>query len=267
MRVLNISDLHFEWNVKGSDYSKFINENVADVIVLSGDIGVGTSILPFIEHLISLGHQVILVLGNHDYYGNHVDALIDQWRTIANTIPELHFLQEESVVIGEIEFIGATLWTSLGTNNKEEPIDYFVRQSAKKSDDFTKILNWTPELMKERFYREFDSLKSMVKSSNAKYKIVCTHYLPSYQSIHSSYYGHTSNALFATEISSWICDEDIAIWFHGHTHTSANYLINDTYVSCNPLGYVDLNWTNPNFSWVLPIFTIHEKGISVRYPN
>jgi Icc-related predicted phosphoesterase len=36
------------------------------------------------------------------------------------------------------------------------------------------------------------------------------------------------------------------IWTHGHTHESADYMIGQTRLVCNPYGYVDAE-TNKNF--------------------
>ena len=90
--VLPLSDLHLEYNLSLRDFNTVIDSKVADIVILSGDIAGGTHALPFIQHLISLGYQVVYVLGNHEFYGYDVDELIEEWRNIAVNIPELHFL-------------------------------------------------------------------------------------------------------------------------------------------------------------------------------
>jgi predicted MPP superfamily phosphohydrolase len=249
MKILHLTDLHLEWNKNLIDFSTVIDVKVAKVVVLTGDIAGGTHALPFIKHLISLGYIVIYVLGNHEFYGHNVDDLIKEWREISKDIENFHFLEGESVVIDDVEFFGTCLWTSMGTSSKEDFVDFYLKLKIKKSDDFTLIKNWSVDKMKDRFYDAWSNLQKMIENSTANKKVVLMHYLPSYQSIHECYINSPQNPMFATELSNYFAYSDVDAIFHGHTHTSCRYMMNNCLVTCNPYGYHDNHMRNPNFSW------------------
>jgi predicted phosphodiesterase len=247
MKILHLTDLHLEFNKNLIDFSSVINTKVAKVVVLTGDIAGGTHSLPFIKHLISLGYIVIYILGNHEFYGHDIDELINEWRKISKNIDNFHFLEGDSVVIDDVEFFGTCLWTSVGTRNKDEFADPLLKYHIK---DFSSIKNWSVEKMKDRFYSSFENLQQMIDKSNANKKVVLIHYLPSYESIHESYFGSPQNPLFASELGYYFAYSDVKGIFHGHTHTKCDYFLGDCFVRCNPYGYHDLNMKNPEFSWL-----------------
>lgn len=251
--ILQLTDLHLEWNTKLTNFSSVLPNKIADFVVLTGDIAVGTNALNFIKHLLKQGSIVIYVLGNHEFYNNNVDLLIEEWRKISNEIDNFYFLEGESVLIEDIEFFGSCLWTSLGTRNKQENVDFFLKQRIKRSDDFFSIKNWSVDKMKNYHYDSILKLKNLISKSKSNNKVVLTHYLPSYQSIHPNFIHNENNCFWASELIDFIYNSDIDYWFHGHTHNSCDYFI-DTLkgkcnVFCNPYGYHEYNQINPDFSW------------------
>lgn len=254
MSLLHLTDLHLEFYLKLRDFSTVVPNKIADIALLTGDIAGGTYAKHFIDYLISLDYTVIYVLGNHEFYGHDVDKLINEWRSIANQTENLYFLESDSVVIDDVEFFGTCLWTSLETKSKEDMVDFFLKLKIKKNEDFLKTKNWSVDKMKDRFYDSFNTLQSLINNSNAKHKVVLTHYLPSYQSVHQYYVNSPINSFFATELGDYIASSDIKFWFHGHTHDSFDYIIDNfteegCNIICNPYGYNDINMINPNFSW------------------
>lgn len=86
-----------------------------DVIVAAGDVGVGTQ---GVEWLKTLNKPVVYVAGNHEYWtkrGNKIDMFQVQ-RDIRKAAEgsNVIYLENEKVKIGDVEFIGATLWSNLG---------------------------------------------------------------------------------------------------------------------------------------------------------
>jgi len=245
--ALHLTDLHLEHNSKLVDFNTVVPRKIADYAFLTGDIAGGLHALPFIKHLLSLGYIVFYVLGNHEHYSYCPNKLIQQWRTISAQIQDFYFLENESIVIDDIEIFGATLWTSLGTKNVQEPIDLIFRNAITKSADFSNIDNWMPEDMQKSFYSSFEILKHTMECSQSKYKIVLSHHAPSFNSIHPNYSKSIINNFFATELGNYISYSNIDFWFHGHVHDSADYLIYLCRVICNPFGYIKS--PNPLFSW------------------
>lgn len=260
MRLLQLTDLHLEWNTNLKDYSLFINEKVADVVILTGDIHANVKGISFIQHLIDLGYQVIYVLGNHEFYNRTIDGLIAEWRELASKTPGLHFLEGDSVTIEDVTFFGSCLWTQMGTSSKDEEVDFFLKHRIKREDDFTCIANWNPQAMANRFYEVWEVLQKQITDCKNPKKVMLSHYLPSWQSIHPSYFGNPSNAFFASHLDDFILKSGLTYWFHGHTHTDADYFIGDQKngcrVICKPYGYHDLSMVNPEFNWMKNIYDI-----------
>ena len=82
----------------------------ADVVILAGDIYVRNKGIAWargkFEHI-----PVIYVLGNHEFYGEalpkHIDKLKEQTQGT-----NIHILENESLHIQGIQFLGCTLWTN-----------------------------------------------------------------------------------------------------------------------------------------------------------
>ena len=122
---LLISDLHFEHDRNRTEFSGCFASKPADVVLLAGDIGVGTGALPFIRHLLHLDCEVVYIMGNHEFYCHDIDDTLAAWQVIAADHPKLHILNNQSCIIGDTEIFGTTLWTSLDTKHRDEQIEFF----------------------------------------------------------------------------------------------------------------------------------------------
>ena len=81
--------------------------------------------------------------------------------------------------------------------------------------------------------------------------MVITHHLPSYMSVATAYKNPRDeqfNYLYYSDLDKLVDKADY--WFHGHTHTSADYVLGNCRVICNPRGYSGFD-TNKNFTDVL----------------
>jgi predicted MPP superfamily phosphohydrolase len=111
--AITISDIHLEWDTHLKDFSTVIPEKMADAIFLNGDIAGGEHALPFIKYLLSLEYKVFYVLGNHEFYGENFNELVDFWKNV--DLKNFYFIHQSDVVVDNIRVIGAPLWASLGT--------------------------------------------------------------------------------------------------------------------------------------------------------
>jgi len=87
----------------------------------------------------------------------------------------------------------------------------------------------------------------MLSEWRGQKNVVVTHHLPSAKSSDSRYRDSSLNPAYYSHLDEWIEERDIALWVHGHTHVSNDYMIGDTRVVCNPRGYY-MHDENPNFS-------------------
>lgn len=239
--ILQLTDLHLEFNTKLVDFSQVIDKKYADIVVLTGDIAGSFYAEDFIKHLLDLKYKVIYILGNHEFYGFTINEIISGWQEIAKKYDNFYFLNNSSVVVDGIDFFGTTLWTDLGGR------DWF---SQSYTNDFEAIKNFDIKMWKFLHNEAIYELNKWLENSNSDKKVVLSHYLPSFKSIHERYLNMMeANLFFATELGNLIAYSDIKLWFHGHTHESFDYFIFDKNIICNPYGYHDINMVNKNFSW------------------
>jgi len=104
--VLILSDLHLE-------FASFITPDPAlfDIVVLAGDIGVGVKAVHWARRRSTFaGKPVVLVPGNHEFYNSERTRMLKQLREAA-TCTNVHLLDRDEVILHDVRFLGATLWT------------------------------------------------------------------------------------------------------------------------------------------------------------
>ena len=135
MKLWIISDLHLEF---GQPFAPQPPPD-ADVVVCAGDLLTG-GIVPSIEWLatnIPSSMPVVFTAGNHEYYGGSVQESIRDARLLHDQYPHIHFLENNAVKIGDVKFIGATLWTDFRLNGGDPELAMAAAQSFMK--EYNKI--------------------------------------------------------------------------------------------------------------------------------
>ena len=112
MRLWILSDLHLEY----ADLRTPLTIPDADVCVVAGDLcrAPANGVHWLAEH-IAPAMPCIYVAGNHEFYKGSIREGIEDGRTAATQVAGVHFLENDTVTIGGITFIGATLWTDAGS--------------------------------------------------------------------------------------------------------------------------------------------------------
>jgi len=262
MKLAIVSDLHLEFSPL-----EIKNTGGADVLVLAGDIMIAESIKrlhstdaagtttanssglryrKFIDQVASEFPTVIAVAGNHEFYGGDWFGSIDVLRREYGRHSNVHFMENDCVVIGDTTYIGATLWTDM---NRGSPISMHVAQT--NMSDFHKIRNDHLGYVALRALHVIERHRESVKYINqcllnATDKVVIVgHHAPSFQSIDPRYRAlREMNGAYASDLSDLMLDNPkIKLWIHGHTHSPHDYMIGDTRVLCNPRGYVGVERT------------------------
>ena len=130
MKIHVLNDLHIEF----ADFD--IPDTDADVIVLAGDIGVGTDGLKWIAQQ-AVKKPVIYVPGNHEFY-QHDLALVKHLKDKA--LSHIHVLDNDQVEIDGVRFLGSILWTDFALYGEADKV--LSMQHAKSSmSDFNLINN------------------------------------------------------------------------------------------------------------------------------
>lgn len=246
MIIKLISDLHLEL----SDFS--ISHSNEDILILAGDISSNSKdTLDLISYylLSNTSSQIIYILGNHDYYNKSIDETITFWKNIQ--IDRFHFLHDSSTVINKFRFYGTTLWTDLNNLNFNTMYNCnkYINDYRYIKGNFTSD-RFTPE---ESYMLHMNSKTLLAQTLNniTEPVIVISHHLPSHKSIAPKHKNSILNGAFYSNLDNLV--QKAHTWFHGHTHSSVDYTINNTRVICNPRGYIingipeNTNF-NPNFT-------------------
>ena len=107
MKLLILSDLHAEFETfevpRGLDY---------DVAVFAGDIvAPGRVAARWLREPARVPEKpVVLIAGNHEYYESVLEQELVEMRHQANE-HGIHFLECGETLIGDVRFLGCTLWT------------------------------------------------------------------------------------------------------------------------------------------------------------
>lgn len=227
-----------------SDNSRFIKsepfEVAGDVLVFAGDTGyLRDRILPnlrFWKWASANYREVLLVPGNHEFYGNgDVLAYGDSWSR--EILPNVHYYQNKVVRIDNVDFILSTLWSHIRPED-----EYFVHRGM---NDFRQILyngrRFTPADFNAEHEKCLEFIKQSVAESTAEHIVVVTHHLPSMAVVAPEHKGSLLNSAFATELGNFIADSRIDAWIFGHSHANEEAIIGNTHFVCNQLGCVYYN--------------------------
>lgn len=256
-----MSDLHLEFNDSVDTFT--IPETDSDVIVLAGDIGLTKS--NYFDWVLKQteGKQAIMLCGNHESYIDTLDRVLVAWRDALRG-SHVHFLENDTVVIDGVNFIGATLWTDfslMGKENRQEAMDaaeygmndYRSIKTNKNNlsyDKRWKMPSLTPLDVLQSFqesYKYFEDEMLRIEKKDPNHKtVIVSHHAPCPKSITSFRYHEILKCAYATELSPFMLRYKPKAWLHGHNHENADYMVGDTRVLANPRGY-DPDMLNPNF--------------------
>jgi Icc-related predicted phosphoesterase len=290
MKIAIASDVHLEF---GDLFLK--NEENADVLILSGDICVAADFRksdPYgiIEHGKSQRYidffsrcafqfpSVIYVAGNHEHYNGDYAETFQILRTFLGHIPNLHILDKEHVTLGNVTFIGGTLWTDMNAQdpvtlshiagmmndfriiqNSNEVVSYKTMVNAYDGDGNVKLDGNGLPIQKAEFHKrparftpqdtvqdhkkmlEYIQVTTAMLGENPNKYVVVGHHAPSKASTHPRYKEEViMNGAYSSRLDQFILDNpQIKLWTHGHTHEEFDYMIGSTRVVCNPRGYIN----------------------------
>ena len=222
-----------------------------DLVVLAGDIaGSPAEAVAYAEG--TFDRPVVLIAGNHEFYGHAVPTAIAEGRAAAARSRNVTFLEDESVAIGGVRFIGACLWTDFALFG-ELRIPDAMALARRTLADFDQILAEEPAngLMATRFttrhaadrHRQSRAFidRTLAEPFDGN-SVVVTHHAPARGSIAIRFEADLVTSAFVSDIAGQILERKPTVWVHGHTHENFDYEVGSTRVICNARGF-----GNPNF--------------------
>lgn len=248
-RLHILSDLHL--SMQALD----IPDVAADVTILAGDVSRPRAAL---EWAACLPRPVLFVPGNHEFYGGCIPEVRAELARLAAD-HGVHMLDQQSLVLGGVRFLGATLWSDFNLYGKELS-GQAMAKAAELMRDFHVIRNadgsrFRPQDCARLFAEQFAWLDEQLSMPHAGPTVVITHHAPSLRSVHPRFADSLLSAAFVSDCSSLLGRADL--WVHGHTHDSFDYFSMGTRVICNPRGYC-LKGVNENSAF--------DAGLQVRVP-
>ena len=267
MKISLVSDVHLEFGDLDFD-----NDQGAEVLILGGDICVAHDITQrdlygvmgpeyrsnrfhdFFQRCHARFPHVIYIVGNHEYYHGDFATAFAHLKDVLGYLPNLHVLEKESVVIGDVTFLCGTLWTDM---NAEDPDtlyrirrhmnDFRIIKDSRNPVHYkdpegvfhTREGRFSPETSVEEHRAMLKFVEeSITANPTAKY-VVVGHHSPSRSSTHPQYADQTMvNGAYSSNLDEFIMDRpQIKLWTHGHTHHEFDYMIGSCRVMCNPRGY------------------------------
>lgn len=249
MKISICSDLHLEFGP-----IDLKNVDNAEVLILSGDIMVGSRPNPdFLKMCADQFSNVIYVAGNHEFYHGKWNKTLNDLKEMCDKIDRVHFLENQSVEIKDILFVGCTLWTDM---NNMDTVTMFDVQRA--MNDFRIITfdeagiyrKLDPKDVVQRHLKSKQFILDEVARTSEDQKIVVVgHHAPSKASTHPRYIDeYTINGAYSSDLSGMILDNPkIKLFTHGHTHEPFDYMIGSTRIFCNPRGYANYEERAENF--------------------
>ena len=210
----------------------------ADVVVLAGDIHVGTAGLEWARQQFA-GKPVVYVLGNHEFYHQSIPELTFELKKRCNN-GNVRVMENDAFELDGYTFLGCTLWTDYRVWHDPEAA---MLLAGERLADHTLIQMWRHK----RLFRPWDAAKIYEKSvvwlheelkkHDPARTIVVTHHAPSRLSIPPFHAGSPLNAAFVSDLDQIIADSRVALWIHGHTHENVDYKIARTRILSNQGGY------------------------------
>ena len=256
MKIQVLSDLHIEFERIGSTVSadqydvqqRMLNAD-ADIVVLAGDThtrgrGPGTAFERF------KGKQIVMISGNHEYYGDVYPEHLKELQKNASLFDNVHFLENQSVEIEDVVFLGCTLWTDFklwesgpfaGLYSRFETL----QAAGATMNDYRKIIysgggKYRTLLPNDTIQLHCDSvrwLREQFEIHRGKKVVVVTHTGPSFKSVATLYKKDVLSAAFASHLDDLVEQSGAILWVHGHSHEPCDYMIGKTRVLANPHGY------------------------------
>lgn len=234
MKLNILSDLHLGFGAMDRP------ENDADVVVLAGDISRHREAVAW---ALRFERPVIYVPGNHEFYGSCIEAVtLDLKQLCAGT--QVHVLDDNEFVIGNVRFLGTTLWSDFKLYGEGEKKAAAMAEARRSIRDFSRIRGstsssstFTPEDSAALFERHAAWLDARLGLPHEGPTVVVTHHAPSVESVHPRFTDSLLNACFVSRAEHLLGADRVQLWIHGHTHDSFDYTLHGTRVVCNPRGY------------------------------
>ena len=264
MKIQLLSDLHLE------AHPHFVPEPApgADVLVLAGDIGsyqeggqlgdedFGLARFSPLPQWGAWPTPVLFVPGNHEYDAQDFDEAHQRLRRTCDKLG-IAWLERETLVLKQVRFVGATLWSDFDALADHEQTDSLTRRLQLRDKAF-RAANFylrktggtrsgepfLAEPMRAQALACQEWLQAALSTPFAGTTVAVTHFAPSLRSADPRYGLVPGTAGFCNVLDGLL--PRASLWLHGHLHAPSDYTVHGESgdgspwqyrVVANPLGY------------------------------
>jgi len=258
LKVRIYSDLHLDsywvngrWVEKW--YPPFHKDDKQTTLILAGDLWIGVHFIfsggsSWIEGMSRRFKQVLIVLGNHDYWpcsnglsikdgGRKCNELLGQMGIFNVKVLDCDTHADEEVL-----FVGCTLWTDM---RSRDPLTMFnfshymgEADATIVFDDFGNGMKFSSERFVETHERHKAYIKLIAEQNRDKKIVVITHHVPLTSVGNPAFTKDLASGYYESDLSELILDNPhIKLWAYGHTHYQNDVLVGETRMINNCVGY------------------------------
>jgi UDP-2,3-diacylglucosamine pyrophosphatase LpxH len=239
LRIWPISDLHLA-NAEGWSTGHIPH---ADVAVIAGDVCEGVvAAVDWLAIHIRPHMPVVFVPGNHEFYGGHLPHALTLGKAAAAEA-NIHLLDDDAVLIGDVRFTGATLWTDYALHGEAFRVGSMIIARSGLNDH--RRIAWSkqpwmrfrPEEAATLHHQSRLAIEGQLVQHRLGPTIAVTHHAPHPLSLPDKVKSSLLSAAYASDLTDLItrCGPDL--WVHGHTHHAVDYAVGTTRIISNPRGY------------------------------
>lgn len=232
-----MSDIHLEltgaWDLpSGEERPDF------DVLIVAGDL------VPKMERGVAWllervkDHPVLYIAGNHEFYGCDIDRTVEKARAAAHGT-NVHVMQNDSVVIDSVRFVGATFWTNFDLFGNPR---FAMSKAGEVMNDYRKIrrqhygyrLRPTDTLIRHEQSAKYVK-RATSQRRDVRKVVVITHH----GCVREAAKIGTENDILTAAYTSDRTDllPGVDLWIYGHMHETRDFTVGSTRIVSNSKGY------------------------------
>lgn len=226
-----VSDIHVDHLAK----QKFFIKPKAPTLILCGDIAdsfrVGSAAIKSIQQDFN---DIIIVLGNHDFYDRelsptiYLNGIMSRWKQEFDN-SNVHVLNNEFISVDGVMYYGGTGWGY----PEESPYINF-----KSYEDFDSIFMSSGSKINIKDMRNLNmGFVSSAGTGPEEADVIISHHLPDKVVLAEQYKAHPLNSLFVGNYRHIASQLKARYWFFGHAHTKTDKHISGCHFVANPFGY------------------------------
>ena len=254
MKIREYSDLHLDGYASNKRwYPPPLLDDRETILILAGDLWEGLKWIKhgessWISQVAPRFKQVLVVLGNHDYWPHGGLTITDGAAECNNLLADMGLsnvlvLDSSTWEYENTIFIGATLWTDL---NEADPLtmhnmnrvmryDGEIAYQTGPNGQWTRFIDsrWLQTHKKHKGFIERVSRENIDKTI-----VVITHHVPLTVLNDPRHSGTYEDGYYSSNLEDLILDNtNIKYWFYGHTHYQNRFELDECTLVNNCVGY------------------------------